>query len=96
MLMVLCTLLILITIIPIQQEIHLILTKYYSEHNIYCYLCVIVSELTPYGEGFYLTAVWCAMTLKWGFFLFSYSRKYRNFYVAERRKLLDPSTYDQV
>ncbi|XP_064614273.1 heme transporter hrg1-A-like [Liolophura sinensis] len=33
--------------------------------------------LTPYGNGFYLTCVWCFMTWKWGFSLFYYSRSYK-------------------
>ncbi|KAL4228806.1 hypothetical protein ACF0H5_011846 [Mactra antiquata] len=32
--------------------------------------------LIIYGNGFYLTCVWCFMVWKWGFLLFYFSRKY--------------------
>jgi len=44
------------------------------------YLSVAIiehQELSGYGKGFYVTAVWCFMTWKWGFALFYYGRQYQ-------------------
>ncbi|ESO86790.1 hypothetical protein LOTGIDRAFT_235195 [Lottia gigantea] len=39
--------------------------------------------LVVYGEGYFLTCVWCAMTWKWGFFLLIYARMYKRVYISE-------------
>ncbi|KAL5010630.1 hypothetical protein ScPMuIL_012935 [Solemya velum] len=47
------------------------------------YLTLAITEhqgLTAYGAGYYLTSVWCFMTLKWGFVLFYFSRSYKQLY----------------
>ncbi|KAK3788843.1 hypothetical protein RRG08_048847 [Elysia crispata] len=43
------------------------------------YLVLAISQnqaLTAYGNGYYLTSIWCAMTWKWGFGLLMYSRRF--------------------
>nr|KAG5710550.1 hypothetical protein BaRGS_013196 [Batillaria attramentaria] len=43
------------------------------------YLVLGISQkqgLVIYGNGYYLTTVWCFMTWKWGFQLFFFSRDY--------------------
>ncbi|GFN93152.1 heme transporter hrg1-b-like [Plakobranchus ocellatus] len=47
------------------------------------YLVLAISQhqvLTAYGEGYYLTCVWCFMTWKWGFALLLYSRSFLRSY----------------
>ncbi|XP_059143052.1 heme transporter hrg1-A-like [Physella acuta] len=54
------------------------------------YLVLAISKnqgLVIYGEGYYLTCVWCFMTWKWGLALLLYSRRYLNSY-AERECIL--------
>lgn len=47
------------------------------------YLALAISQrqaVTPYGRAFFVSAVWAAMTWKWSFLLFVYSRNYRRLY----------------
>ncbi|BFZ22636.1 hypothetical protein BsWGS_25675 [Bradybaena similaris] len=47
------------------------------------YLVLAISQnqgLIIYGPGYYLTTVWCLMTLKWGFALLMYSRSFLRSY----------------
>lgn len=48
-------------------------------------------ELKAYDDGYYLTCVWCAMTWKWGFLLFYYSRQYFRSYKPEYASLVKES-----
>ena len=42
--------------------------------------CVNCAAVTGYGRAFYVSSVWSAMTWKWSFLLFLYSRNYRRLY----------------
>ncbi|CAL1542585.1 unnamed protein product [Lymnaea stagnalis] len=55
------------------------------------YLVLAITKnqgLVVYGEGYYLTCVWCFMTWKWGFALLLYSRSFLRSY-AEQEQILD-------
>jgi len=41
---------------------------------------IVYAAVTGYGRAFYVSSVWAAMTWKWAFLLFIYSRKYRRLY----------------
>ena len=67
MLMVLCTLFIHINIIPTRQEIHLILTEYYSEHNVYVFALAgartPIARVRVYHANQYTTNASCILFL---------------------------------
>ncbi|XP_046553117.1 heme transporter hrg1-B-like [Haliotis rubra] len=47
----------------------------------YITLAVTMGQgLIVWGNGYYLTSVWCFMTWKWGFLLFYFSRSYKRLY----------------
>ncbi|KAL8575666.1 hypothetical protein ACOMHN_055855 [Nucella lapillus] len=46
-----------------------------------------------YGPGYFIAAVWCFMTLKWGFQLFFFSRTYWRAVIGASRLLPPPPPY---
>ena len=55
-----------------------------------------VTELTPRDDGFYIAAVWAAMTLKWSFLMFWYTRKYRIYISDNVLSVSDRSSYEPI
>jgi len=57
------------------------------------YACVVA--VTAYGRAFYVSAVWAAMTWKWSFLLFLYSRSYRRLW-EQRTRMSANVGYEKV
>ena len=67
--------------------------------SVLCYIQYLIfpfTELTPHGDGFYLAAVWAAMTLKWSFLMFWYTRKYRIYISDNVLSVSDRSSYEPI
>jgi heme transporter 1 len=62
------------------------------------YLALAITEhqsVTAYGRAYYVSSVWAAMTWKWSFLLFLYSRNYRRLY-EQRTGMCADIGYEKV
>ena len=68
-----------------------------SDVCVYVIFFFFLTGVIIYGEGYYFTAVWCFMTLSWGFQLSFFSRSYWRTQVGDNQLVIpDEKTHLQA
>jgi len=63
------------------------------------YIALAISQhqnVIAYGQAYYVSSVWAAMTWKWSFLLFLYARNYRRLYELTTGICADSAGYEKV